>query len=138
MIPLKDKKTWGLTLVVLGILLASAVALFLQLRPASTKQNASKTAAIYQNGQLLRRIPLDKGAEDTFTVESGEDGFNIVQVVDGKIGILDANCPDRLCVKMGMTASGAYPISCLPHKLVIQIEDIENSKEESPVDAITQ
>lgn len=134
---LKDKKTLGLTLTVLAILAAAAIAMFIQLRPSSQK-TGGKTAVLYQNGQPLRRIPLDADAEETFTVESGEDGFNTIQIADGKIGITDANCPDRLCVKMGMISSSAYPISCLPHKLVIQIEDSENSKEVPPVDALTQ
>ncbi len=136
--PFKDKKTLGLTLAILGILLASAVTLLIQFRPTSPDKTVHKTAAIYQDGHLLRRIPLEPGAEDTFTVESGKDGFNAIQVVNGKIGIVDANCPDKLCVKMGMISSGTYPISCLPHKLVIQIEESENSKEEPPVDALTQ
>ncbi|MCI9545440.1 MAG: NusG domain II-containing protein [Lachnospiraceae bacterium] len=134
----KDKKTLGLTLAILAILLASTAALFVQFRSSSQDKTTHKTAALYQNGQLLRRIPLKPGAEDTFTVESGKDGFNTIQIVNGKVGIVDANCPDRLCVKMGMISSSAYPISCLPHKLVIQIENSENSKEEPPVDALTQ
>ena len=123
---LKDKKTIVLSLTILAILLAAAAALWHQTRsdPADGLETAgTKTALLYQNGQLLRRIPLTKDADNTFTIESDGGGSNTIQVAHGKIGIIDADCPDKLCVKMGMVSSAAYPISCLPHRLVIQIED---------------
>ena len=132
--PFHDKKRLCLTFIVLVILLLAAAALGIQLL-SSQKKTAARTAAIYQDGELIRRIPLTAGSTDTFTIENEGDGFNTIRITDGKIGILDADCPDKLCVKMGMISSTAYPISCLPHKLVIQIED---TKEEPPVDAITQ
>lgn len=135
--PCKDKKSLCLTVTVLGIFLLAAAALGIQLRSSSQKEAVAKTAVIYQDGEEIRRIPLLPGTTDTFTIESSGDkaGFNTIRIADGKIGISDADCPDKLCVKMGMISSVAYPISCLPHKLVIQIED---TKEEPPVDALTQ
>ncbi len=130
----KDKKSLCLTLAVLAILLLSAAALGIQLR-TSRKETAARTAVIYQDGKVIRRIPLRAETTDTFTIESSGGGFNQIRIENGKIGILDADCPDKLCVNMGMISSAAYPISCLPHKLVIQIED---NKEEPPVDALTQ
>lgn len=135
---LKDKKTFCLALAVLCILLLAAVALWMQIRTSQRDAAADKTAAIYQNGRLLRRIPLERDIEDTCTIESSDGGSNTIQISDGKIGIIDADCPDRLCVKMGMISSTAYPISCLPHKLVIQIEVKAENKEDPPIDAITR
>ncbi len=127
----KDKKGLYLALAVGAVFIAAMAALWIQAHSSSQ----GKTAAIYQNGQLLRRIPLSENSEDSFTIESDNEGFNVIQVDHGKIGISDADCPDRLCVKMGMISSTGFPISCLPHKLVIQIED---EKEESPIDATTR
>lgn len=135
---LKDKKTLCLTLVVSGILLLAAAALWIQMRTSAPDKTTLKTAVLYQDGELLRRIPLTEDSEETFTIESSGGGSNTIQVADGKIGIIDADCPDQLCVKMGMISSTAYPISCLPHRLVIQIEDETADKEDPPIDAITQ
>lgn len=136
--PLKDKKTSCLTLTVLGILLLAVAALWIQMHSSNEDQTAGKIASIYQDGRLLRSIPLEKDTEETFTIESSGNGSNTIQISDGKIGIIDADCPDRLCVKMGMISSTAYPISCLPHKLVIQIEENTENKEDPPIDAITR
>lgn len=135
---LKDKKTSCLTLVVLGILLLAIAALWIQMRTSARDQAISRTAVLYQDGKVLRRIPLTEGSEETFTIEGSGGGFNTIRIADGEIGIIDADCPDQLCVKMGMISSTAYPISCLPHRLVIQIEDDTANKEDPPIDAITQ
>lgn len=135
---LKDKKTSCLTLVVLGILLLAIAALWIQMRTSARDQAIARKAVLYQDGKVLRRIPLTKDAEETFTIEGSGGGFNTIRIADGKIGIIDADCPDQLCVKMGMISSTAYPISCLPHRLVIQIEDDTANKEDPPIDAITQ
>lgn len=129
---LKDKKGLCLTLIVLAVFLASAAAIWMQARSSSI----GKTAAIYQDGRLLRRISLTDETEDSsVTIKSSSGGYNTIRIAGGKIGITAADCPDKLCVKMGMISSTGCPISCLPHKLVIQIED---TKEDSPIDATTR
>ena len=128
---LSDKKALCLTLAVLAVFFAVAAAIWIQARSSSQ----GKTAAIYQDGQLLRRIPLTDKSEESIKIKSSSGGYNTFQTAGGKIGITAADCPDKLCVKMGMISSTGCPISCLPHKLVIQIED---AKEESPIDATTR
>ena len=122
---LKDKKTIVLSLTILAILLAAAAALWLQVRsgPEDGLETAgTKTALLYQNGQLLRRIPLTKDADNTFTIESDEGGSNTIQVADGKIGIIDADCPDKLCVNQRAIRYQGESIICLPHKVTVRIE----------------
>ena len=36
----------------------------------------------------------------------------------------EADCPDHICVYMGkLTTEGGMPIICMPHRLIIEIED---------------
>ena len=59
-------------------------------------------------------------AEDTvFSVET-EYGVNEIQIQDGTIRMLSADCPDQTCVQMGPLTEAGLPIVCLPHRLVIQ------------------
>ncbi len=79
-------------------------------------------ADIYQDGHLIKSIPLNEVKTSyTFTVTSKDGGSNVIEVRPGAIGIASANCPDRLCVHQGFIKSTALPITCLPHRLVIQI-----------------
>lgn len=115
---LKDKKALLLTALILLLLAVSAAALFLQ----NARPSAARTAFIYQNGRLLREVDLSHVPKPyTFTVEAPDGGFNTIRVEQGKIGISEADCPDKLCQKMGMIETSSYPISCLPHKLLIKI-----------------
>jgi len=79
-------------------------------------------AAVYQDGVLLRTIDLDSvEAPYTFTIESPA-GNNTVEVERGRVRVSHADCPDQICVKQGWL-TGARPIVCLPHKLVIELTD---------------
>lgn len=81
-----------------------------------------KIANVYLNGKCIRSIDLSAVKEPyTFEVKS-LGGKNTVSVKKGEIGIVEANCPDQICVKQGCIHNGYKPIVCLPHRLVIEIE----------------
>lgn len=128
------------------VLIGSIIALF-AIRQSS---KGALVAYIYQDGRMLREIPLDMVTE-TYTIEvrdgtiytdsnatdhpsetgigSGRsDGYNLIEVRPGSIGIIEANCPDKLCVHMGFQDSAMVPITCLPNKVVIQLR-IENNSD---------
>lgn len=86
--------------------------------------NAKYIADIYQDGNLLTSITLDDvTAPYTFTV-TGENGcVNEIEVRSGSIGIISADCPDKLCIHQGFACNGKLPIVCLPNRLVIQLRE---------------
>ena len=88
----------------------------------NTPNDTSLTADIYQNGSLVMSIPLREEEESyTLTFTAKEGGINIAQIKDGSIAIIRADCPDQVCVSQGFIRTSALPITCLPHRLVIQI-----------------
>lgn len=107
------------------IILLASVAGFLFLNAGG---RSGTVAEIYQDGKLIKTIHLDTVTEDySFTV-SGEDGvYNVVEVHHGEIGIIEASCPDGLCINMGFIHSSAMPVTCLPNKLVIKIVNESDS-----------
>jgi len=86
-------------------------------------QGAGGTCAeIYLDGELIKTINLDAVVLPyEFTVE-GPRGYNKVLVEHGRISVIEADCPDKLCIKQGPIETDAIPIVCLPHRLVITIE----------------
>lgn len=126
-----EKKTAKiLALLICLILLGSILTLLLIYSNRNTSTNASLIADIYQNGTLLESIPLnDVEKSYTFTI-TGEDGCtNIIEVRNGSIGIISADCPDKLCVKQGFIDSSLLPITCLPNRVVIQIRTNERNED---------
>ena len=77
---------------------------------------------IVQDGKILYTFDLSAEEDQTLTVEY-EDRINTVQIQDGKIRMLEAECPDKTCVHMGWLESGTLPIVCLPNHLSIEFAD---------------
>ena len=97
-------------------------------------------AEIYQNGRLLYSIPLnDLPQTRTFVVESTEGGINEVEFRPGSIGIISADCPDKLCVHQGFITDAKLPITCLPNRLVILLRPASKEAEQDLItpDTIT-
>lgn len=123
-IDLKKRWNYKITAVLISaalcfILIVSLTAIF---RPSAHSPGC--VADIYQDGELLASIPLDEaGSSCRFTV-TGENGcVNEIEVRPGSIGIVSADCPDRLCVHQGFIDHAGLPIVCLPHKLVILLRE---------------
>ncbi len=92
------------------------------------KKINNKIAKIYQDGKLIYEINLDKVEEAyTIKIDGDKEHYNIVEVRKGEIGIIEASCPDKVCVNMGFVSDGLLPITCLPNKLIIEIEGGEES-----------
>ncbi len=75
-------------------------------------------AVIYVNGKEYDRIDLQL-ITNSFTISLPH---NKVLVEPGQISILDADCPDKLCIKQGKK-SGGIPIICLPNGVSIVFEE---------------
>lgn len=87
---------------------------------------------IVQDDNTLYRFDLSTAENQTVDIEYN-GRINTVQIEDGKIRMLSADCPDHTCVKMGWLESSATPIVCLPNHLIIEFAEAD-----SDVDAIVQ
>lgn len=80
-------------------------------------------AVITVDGEEYETVDLSAVAVPyEFTVES-EYGYNTVRVSHGAIEVLEADCSEQVCVNQGTITDSLIPIVCLPHHMVIQIEE---------------
>lgn len=93
---------------------------------------AKNTVRIISDGEVLYTIDLSAAEDTIFTVEYGEHR-NTVEISDHRIRVVDADCPDLTCVRMGWLSGSGMPIVCLPHRLVIEFTDPTGD-----VDAVTR
>lgn len=84
-------------------------------------QSESEIVTISRDNEILYTFDLTKTKDQTIKIEYEDGGYNIVEIKDGTIKILEADCPDKTCVNMG-TLKTDLPIVCLPHHLVIKGE----------------
>jgi hypothetical protein len=78
-------------------------------------------ARISRDGVLLEEIDLSRVDEPYSLTLEDESGRNVLSVERGRVCVSEADCPDQVCVKQGWVSSGAAPIVCLPHKLVVEL-----------------
>ncbi len=113
----KQTKTW--IAVFLALALLSALGLVLARRFSAP----AVIARITVDGEIYREIDLRAVTMPyEFEVET-EYGCNTVRVEHGRIAVIAADCPDKICVQRGWAEDGLLPIVCLPHRLVIELED---------------
>ena len=99
-------------------LILIAVLMIVALVPYHLSLVPSKTAVVKVDGSVVREINLS--SDETFTVEA-VNGFNVVEVRGGKISVVAADCPEKICVRRGAINRGGEVIACVPHKLLIEI-----------------
>ena len=68
--------------------------------------------------ELAQRLQTEKDfiLLDVRTHEEFDEGH-----IPGAICISEASCPDKICVGQGYISNSLVPITCLPHKLVIEL-----------------
>lgn len=87
---------------------------YILLKPKSNIVN------ITQDGTHLYTLDLSKEKDRTFTVEY-KGRKNTIEIKDGRIRMLEGECPDQICVDTGWLED--MPIVCLPNRLVIDHAD---------------
>lgn len=122
MTDLKKNLIWAFVFLLI-IVISAAVLVF-----HKTFSKPPKTAQILQNGEVIREIDL-QSVTKPYELEfvSNDGGHNTVRVENGRIGVTESDCPDKICVRQGFISNGALPIICLPHKLSVVITDDDNS-----------
>lgn len=119
---MKQKRIWGTgawsILLIAAFLLSAGAALLIH-----TANDSGSIARIYVDGELWREIDIarvEEAAEFTLCVDGRE---NTIAVRPGGIRMASANCPDQTCVRQGWLEGGLTPIVCLPHRVVIRLDD---------------
>lgn len=76
--------------------------------------------AIRHDGNEIAKYKIDENKEYDF--KDGEYENHIV-IKDGQVYMESANCRDHICVKQGKIDKAGQTIVCLPHKLVVEIQE---------------
>ena len=113
--PRHSNTLWIVLIAGLALLCILALVLFAFL------QKPGGVVRIYQNGELLQELPLDEDAQVTIPSQNG--GFNTVAIQDGAVRMLAADCAGQDCVQHTPVRKTLERIVCLPHQLVIQVEE---------------
>ena len=94
---------------------------------------SGKFVTVKVNGKITASYPIDTDK----TVEGINGGKNILKISEGTADMIDADCPDQTCVKKHSIKYEGETIVCLPHKVVISIDNSANTDDDAP-DAVVK
>ncbi|WP_203623795.1 MULTISPECIES: NusG domain II-containing protein [unclassified Lacticaseibacillus] len=114
-------------IIIIVLLLAASFipyVVFARQQAAQSQPGSGRTLTAYvtHNGKRVYQIQLT-GHHGTsrYHYQAGNEYNDIVTTGD-QIQIIDANCPDQVCVKKGRISKPGQTIVCLPHKLLVEIK----------------
>ena len=114
-----DKKTLRNDIIlVVSLLLVAVVSLVVVL---CTRVRTNLIATISVQNEVVETIDLSKVGDEDFYID-GLKGKLHIHTHDGKIAVLESNCPHQDCVKMGYVGETNHPIICAYNATYIVIE----------------
>lgn len=90
----------------------------------------SEILEVSKDGQVIAKLLLSE--DQLYTTP---DGKNTVEIKDSVVSMVEALCPDQLCVHTKPLVNSSRSIVCLPNRVVLRII---GKDEEAQIDAITQ
>ena len=99
-------------------------------------QKAGQTgvAQVYQQGELIRELPLDEDV--TFTV--GGEFENTISVSGGAVAFIESTCPGTDCVHLGAASAPGRTLVCLPNRVEIRIVPVDGQESDDGVDFVVR
>ena len=104
-------------LVLLAVLLLFGVLAFFAVRMLTQKNGTDVEVLLH--GEIYGTYPLSE--EQKIPVHQNGTVTNTLQIADGTVKMIQADCPDKLCVHQNAIAGQGETIVCLPNQVVVQI-----------------
>ena len=76
------------------------------------------------DGEEVARYDLHKDGEYALN-----GGSNVLRIADGKAFMIEADCPDQVCIGQGAKSFQGETITCLPNKLTVTVYGEEGEVE---------
>lgn len=116
--------------------LASAmciIALVLYLIIYGTSSKGDKVLVFVDNS-LIDEYKLSDDGDYHINNENG--AVMTFEIDNGCVNVISSNCKDKLCVHQKSIRSSSEVICCLPNKIILKIETLDNTSKDS-YDAVT-
>lgn len=125
-------KTWDKIIIVLLLVISFVPYLFLKVLLVG--EYDVTYAKITLDGKLYKEVPLTGQIKHKeFIIDTGY-GTNTAVIENEKITITKADCPDGICTHTGFIGKPGQSITCLPHKLHIEIVGKMAEEDEDTID----
>ncbi len=83
---------------------------------------------VYYKNEVYKTLTLYENNTYEFSTDLGN---NVIEVKDGKVKMIEADCRDHICLYENAIEYNNQSIICLPNKLVVKIENDKESELDS-------
>ena len=115
-------KKGDILLICAVLILAAAGLVFMNL--GGRKSGGTLTVTV--GGVVYADYALSEDQEVSLDIDGWHNRF---QIKDGKVSMLEADCPDQYCVEHAAIDKVNETIVCLPHKVVLEITEGEAARD---------
>lgn len=102
----------------IGIALILALLVFFGYR--FVNRSHGQEVVVYVGEEEIARFPLLQKTE--YEIMPKEGAYNQLVILDGKVDVTDASCPDKVCVHQETISETGETIVCMPNKVIVTIE----------------
>lgn len=154
---MKKKSNW-FWLAIIGVVLAVCVVLIVMRLSGTNTDTPLPTptpgesgepaevvgpiAVVYIGDYIVDAVDLGAITETyTKTYEGPTGGTNTVEYKPGDVHVIEASCPDHVCIGQGWLIEdmgSILPIACLPNSMMINVFSVPDATESPAVDGATQ
>ena len=110
---------WDKYLIII-IMLISISSIF-YMKYIATNQG-EKYVLVEVNGLEYKKITIDNNKESRYLDINTKYGYNKLEVRNGKVRVIEANCKDKLDISQGFIENTGQVIVCLPNRMVVEIK----------------
>ncbi len=115
-------------LILVAAILAAALALWAGMALLRGEEGGSIRITV--DGEEYGTWPLSKDE----VIEIGDT--NVCEIKDGEATMIEADCPDHLCMYQGAVGESGGMIICLPNRVII--EAVRADDDEAEIDGVAQ
>lgn len=91
--------------------------------------NQSKFISIQVDGKEVKKIIFDEEIIGKTIPINSEYGYNLIEIGDEKVRVIEADCPDKIDVRQGYISKIGETIVCLPNKMIVEIKGMDKDQE---------
>ena len=95
------------------VLLVLAAVLLIVIR--NRGKEGSSVVVMARNEEIARYSLVIDGIYDI------NGGTNTIEIKDGRVRMLEASCPNHLCIRQGWIRFEGQSIVCLPNKVIVTV-----------------
>ena len=106
------------------IILAFSTVILLVTR--SRNDQGAYVVVMVRNEEVARYSMAINGIYDIYDNNGNNAKINTIEIKDGRVRMLEASCPNHLCIRQGWIKFEGQSIVCLPNKVTVIVRGTDD------------